>query len=214
MPKPIVTAEVAIGKVDPVSRRRPIRPDAAIAKLASAPTTTAIIVATAAVVNDTRIAADGSMPRLMPGRTSSRPRWVHAEVDQPVGGPQRARHERAERGEQHGGGGAGHRGDESPLAGGARAIAARGVVERDRPAGRPLTAGRPGDRGGEDRQLDEREHRGLAEAAELRGVAPHLDLDRARARRGDDADHAVRREREDEHDRARRRGSPGGAGPA
>ena len=73
-PKPIVTADVAIGSISPVSSSRPARRAPVMAKAASRPITTATTVATAVMRRDAAIDATGSMPTLMPGRTSARPR--------------------------------------------------------------------------------------------------------------------------------------------
>ena len=67
MPKPIVTADVASGSISPTSRRRPRRRAAAIARLAVAPTTTLITVATTAYCSEATMAPIGSTPSDNPG---------------------------------------------------------------------------------------------------------------------------------------------------
>ena len=79
IPKPIVTADVAIGSISPVSRIRPPRRHATMASAASAPSATATTVATAAIRSDVSSASRGSTPTLIPGRISVRPRFRHAD---------------------------------------------------------------------------------------------------------------------------------------
>ena len=78
IPKPIVTAEVAIGSISPVSSSRPPRRQATMASAARAPSATASTVATAAIRSDVSRASRGSTPTLIPGRISVRPRCRHA----------------------------------------------------------------------------------------------------------------------------------------
>ena len=74
MPNPIVTADVAMGSIEPVSSRRPARRAPVMASAARVPSATARAVATAAVRSDAAMASSGSTPTRMPGRTSARPR--------------------------------------------------------------------------------------------------------------------------------------------
>ena len=74
-PKPIVTADVAIGSISPVSSSRPARRAPVMARAASsADRRRRATVATTVVRSDAAMAPTGSTPMLMPGRTSARPR--------------------------------------------------------------------------------------------------------------------------------------------
>ena len=84
MPKPIVTADVAIGSIRPVSSRRPWRRAEVMASAARAPTVMASAVATAVVRSDVSMASAGSTPTRMPGRTSALPRSRHAASEYPA----------------------------------------------------------------------------------------------------------------------------------
>ena len=74
MPKPIVTADVAIGSIRAVSSSLPRDVAAAIASAARAPTATAITTATSMTRTEVTSESNGSMPMAIPGRTSARPR--------------------------------------------------------------------------------------------------------------------------------------------
>ena len=78
MPNPIVTADVPIGSMRPVSSVRPRRPAAVIANAAAAPITTARAVAHAAVSTERQSVPTGSTLTLMPRRTSVSPSVRHA----------------------------------------------------------------------------------------------------------------------------------------
>ena len=67
-----------------------------------------------------------------------------------------------------------------------------------------LAVRRPADHETEDDELGEGQHGRRSDLAELRRSPPDLDLDRRLAGGPEDADHAERREREQEHDRAGR----------
>jgi hypothetical protein len=201
MPKPIVTAEVASGSISPPSSARPARPAATMARLASAPMTTANEVAQAAFVNEFAIASTGSIPMRIPGRISRR-----AEIGPCGRRPSRRRRERAhdERdqgsaGDHHGQ--AGDEGDEAAFAGVAGTTPHRCRQQADRPGMATLRHRRPRHDRDQRGELEDGQHGGTADVAELCRPPPHLDLDRAGAGCREDPDHAVRREREEEHDR-------------
>ena len=98
IPNPIVTADVAMGSISPVSSRRPARRAAVMARAASSPMPSATAVATTVVRSEIPIAATGSTPMLMPGRTSARPSVRQARREWPVLAAQRTLDERDERG--------------------------------------------------------------------------------------------------------------------
>ncbi len=150
------------------------------------------------------MASIGSTPTRMPGRISARPRLVHAAVDHPVG----VAKERT-----------------TSAINGVAAISsvapATTPTKRRSPPGRGRRREATGsspiacawrrwatvdhdterDQHGE---LEQRQHCGTADVTELCCSSPHLDLDRAGPRRGQNSDHAVRGEREQEHDGCRR----------
>ncbi len=212
MPNPIVTADVASGSIRPPSSARPARPAPMIARLASAPITTANAVAQAAFVSELAMASTGSMPMRMPGRISARPRSVQAVVDHPVG-VENDRSTSATSGAAATSSDAPATSvDESSLASRAGTTPSGRRQQPDRLSVAALGDGRPRHERDQHGELQQRQHRGAADVAELGRPSPHLDLDRAGAGRAEDADHAVRREREQEHDR--RRGGHRRAGPA
>ena len=204
IPNPIVTAEVASGNISPPSSARPARPAATIPRLASAPMTTAIDVAHAALTSELAMASMGSTPTRMPGRISARPRLVHAAVDHPVG----VAKERT-----------------TSATNGVAAISsvapATMLTKRRSPPRRGRRRAATGSspiawawrrwamvdhhtRTRQYAELQQCQHCGTADVTKLCRSSPHLDFDRAGPWRGEDADHAVGGEGEQEHDRCRR----------
>src|SRR5215207_9109146 len=82
-PNPIVTADVAIGSISPVSSRLPPRRAAATASEATTPTTTATAVAATVVRSDVSTDASGATPVDTPGLISDRPSARQADSERP-----------------------------------------------------------------------------------------------------------------------------------